>query len=166
MAHLKLITTGMIGEQELLTQQRLAARNVATFSHMIAQAKADSLENAIIDVLANAPWTLHLDQPFTAEELRTTPHTESRDYAYARTLLSLFLDRARQHATDGHDDCIILGREYGFTLVPMQPAYREEIRRMAELTALVTAHAHIYEIHFSGGARLTLKAPPADTDNG
>lgn len=113
-----------------------------------------------LDILADAPWTLHLDMPFSAEELRTTPLTESTAHRLALDVLAAFLDRARQHIKEGAHDGIVLGREYGFTLVPMQAAYREEIRRMAELTAFVTRHADTYDIFFSGGASLSIKAPP------
>lgn len=162
MPHLHLITTGMIGEAELLEQQRLAGRQIHTLSALITAAQEDEFENATLDILADAPWTLHLDMPFSAEELRTTPLTESTAHRLALDTIAAFLDRAKHHIKEGAHDGVALGREYGFTLVPMQAAYREEIRRMAELTAFVTRHADAYTIYFAGGAHLPIKTPSAE----
>lgn len=158
MALLRLLTTGAIGEADLLAQQRAQGRNITSLS-VLAYADED-LESAILDILANPPWTLHLDTPFAPDEIRTTPHTESHAYAHIKARLRAFLERAKDHTHGGEDDGIILGREYGLTLVPMQAQYREEIRRMAELTALTTPHVDTYHIHFAGGLSLTVKAPP------
>lgn len=158
-ASLKLLTSGAIGEAELLARQSLLQRSVHKLSTLVQTAQAESVENAILDVLADTPWVLHLDMPFDAADLRT-PQVDSSQYPVVHDLLRAFLARAKTHSQHGNTDGIIIGREYGLTLVPMQPAAREEIRRMAALTALVTQQVDTYEIHFSGGAHLTVKAPP------
>jgi hypothetical protein len=137
-------TSGVLGTERLLEDHRKFCSNPINFRDFINQ----NFYNPI-QFKNSQPGLVLVNPEYEIDDLRGKSLFDSEvflsDFTICKNILSYIGE-----IKDSERSFYFLGKEFGLGLVPMIVRHREQMRREAEIMALLSEHAQSYYIAFAG----------------
>lgn len=110
--------------------------------------------DAVIGTDTETSLIINLAYPWTREQLKT-PYETCPEYANIKAALIEHIVSPTANWPAGLAVHLV-GHEYGLGFVPMQPGYREEIRRATDLQSAIVKSGMLdrYTVYFAGGSSI------------